>query len=106
MIACDILTIPVTIVGVERLFNRARDLCHYRRGHLNAESIRASMIVKEFDRIELINELESVKEADPFVALEFDCHEVEREESPSYISDDEATEYSSDTGFPSAQLPT
>ena len=100
--ARDVLAIPATTVGVERLFNHARDLCHYRRGHLNAESIRASMIVKEFDRIELINELESVKEADPFVDLEFDSHEVEREEPLSYISDDEETEYSSDIGFPSA----
>jgi hypothetical protein len=29
-IARDILSIPVSGAGVERLFNSARDICHYR----------------------------------------------------------------------------
>ncbi|KAJ5378251.1 uncharacterized protein N7496_005660, partial [Penicillium cataractarum] len=32
--ARDVLSILVTGVGVERLFNSARDICHYRRGSL------------------------------------------------------------------------
>jgi hypothetical protein len=63
------------------------------------------MMVKTFDQIELTNELDSIKDDDPFVDLEFDNHEVEREELPTYISDDEETDYSSDTGYPSTQLP-
>ncbi|CAG8425270.1 unnamed protein product [Penicillium salamii] len=31
-LARDVLTIPATSAGVERLFNTARDICHYRRG--------------------------------------------------------------------------
>ncbi|CAG8305186.1 unnamed protein product, partial [Penicillium salamii] len=31
-LACDTLLFPATGAGVERLFNTARDICHYRRG--------------------------------------------------------------------------
>ena len=99
----DILAAPATTVGVERLFNQAHDICHYRRSRLSAESISASMMVKVFDWIELLDELEAIKESDPFIDLEFDHHEIEREEPVSYISDDEDTDYGSDSGFPSMQ---
>ncbi|KAJ6096882.1 hypothetical protein N7486_007628 [Penicillium sp. IBT 16267x] len=39
----DIMSIPVTGAGVERLFNSARDVCHYRRGSLNPETVRDIM---------------------------------------------------------------
>ncbi|KAJ5368485.1 uncharacterized protein N7496_008245 [Penicillium cataractarum] len=35
----DIFTIPASGAGVERLFNSARDVCHYRRGRLNETAI-------------------------------------------------------------------
>ncbi|CAG7970681.1 unnamed protein product [Penicillium nalgiovense] len=38
-LARDILLIPTTGAGVERLFNTARDICHYRRGRLYASTI-------------------------------------------------------------------
>ncbi|OKO90596.1 hypothetical protein PENSUB_13313 [Penicillium subrubescens] len=38
-LARDVLSIPATGAGVERLFNTARDICHYRRGSLNATTI-------------------------------------------------------------------
>ena len=103
MMARDILAAPATTVGVERLFNQAHDICHYCRSRLSAESISASMMVKVFDRIELLDELEAIKESDPFIDLKFDHHEIEREEPVSYISDDEDTDYGSDSGFPSTQ---
>jgi hypothetical protein len=34
------MSIPATSAGVERLFNSARDICHYRRGSLSPETIR------------------------------------------------------------------
>ena len=77
MMARDILAAPATTVGVKRLFNQARDICHYRRSQLSAESISASMMVKVFDRIELLDELEAIKESDPFIDLKFDYHEIE-----------------------------
>ncbi|OQE61520.1 hypothetical protein PENNAL_c0284G08124 [Penicillium nalgiovense] len=39
-VARDILSIPATGAGVERLFNTARDICHYRRGQLNPKTIQ------------------------------------------------------------------
>jgi hypothetical protein len=43
-LARDILAIPATGAGVERLFNTARDICHYRRGRLNATTIQELMM--------------------------------------------------------------
>ena len=34
------MSIPATGAGVERLFNSAGDVCHYRRGSLNTETVR------------------------------------------------------------------
>lgn len=69
------LSVPATGAGVERLFNTARDICHYRRGRLNATTIQELMMflctskfdmeeeqfafLKEFssrDEIEAVNE--------------------------------------------------
>ena len=33
-LARDTLSFPATGAGVERLFNTARDICHYRRGRI------------------------------------------------------------------------
>lgn len=38
LLARDILSIPATGAGVERLFNTARDICHYRRGRMKSET--------------------------------------------------------------------
>lgn len=43
-LARDILCIPATGAGVERLFNSARDICHYRRGSLNSTTIQDLMM--------------------------------------------------------------
>jgi hypothetical protein len=39
-LAQDILLIPTSGVGVECLFNCARDICHYRQGYLNTNTIK------------------------------------------------------------------
>jgi hypothetical protein len=36
--------VPATGAGVERLFNSARDICHYRRGSLNEKTIQDLMM--------------------------------------------------------------
>jgi hypothetical protein len=41
-----VLSIPATGAGVERLFNTARDICHYRRGSLNATTIQELMLYR------------------------------------------------------------
>jgi hypothetical protein len=43
-LARDILSIPASGAGVERLFNCARDVCHYRRGQLKPDTIRDLML--------------------------------------------------------------
>ena len=40
------LSIPATGAGIERLFNTARDVCHYRRGSLNATTIQELMLYR------------------------------------------------------------
>lgn len=61
--ARDILSIPASGAGVERLFNSARDICHYRRGHLKPETIKDLMLHLFSSKFELEqSELEMVKE--------------------------------------------
>ncbi|KAF3394527.1 hypothetical protein F1880_004639, partial [Penicillium rolfsii] len=43
-LARDIMSIPATRAGVERLFNSARDICYYRRGSLKPKTIRDIML--------------------------------------------------------------
>ncbi|KAF4219054.1 hypothetical protein CNMCM5878_003909 [Aspergillus fumigatiaffinis] len=43
-LARDVLSVPATGAGVERLFNSARDICHYRRGSLNEKTIQDLMM--------------------------------------------------------------
>ncbi len=47
------LPVPATSVGVERLCNVRRDICHYRRGHLKPESIRKLVTMQTHDRYEM-----------------------------------------------------
>ena len=42
----DVLAIALANVGVEQVFNFARDTCNYRQGHLHAETIKKIMLVK------------------------------------------------------------
>ncbi|KAJ5806683.1 hypothetical protein N7474_010275 [Penicillium riverlandense] len=43
-LARDALSFPATGVGVERLFNTARDVCHYRRGRMKSDTIEDLMM--------------------------------------------------------------
>ena len=43
-LAQDILSVPATGAGVERLFNTAHDICHYHQGRLNSSTIQELMI--------------------------------------------------------------
>ncbi|CAI7613761.1 unnamed protein product [Penicillium pancosmium] len=74
-LARDILSIPATGAGVERLFNTARDICHYRRGRMNSETIEEHMLflcstrfnlkeaeTKELEQYFSLQEIEAVRE--------------------------------------------
>ncbi|KAJ5274016.1 hypothetical protein N7478_009141 [Penicillium angulare] len=43
-LARDALSFPATGAGVERLFNIARDICHYRRGRMKSKTIEDLMM--------------------------------------------------------------
>lgn len=51
------MAIPASSVGVERLFNMARDICHYRRGNLKPDTIGMLMLIKHHDAKELETEI-------------------------------------------------
>jgi hypothetical protein len=61
--ARDILSIPASGAGVERLFNCARDICHYRRGQLKPSTIRGLMLHQFATNFEVEQkEIEVIKE--------------------------------------------
>lgn len=62
-LARDVLAIPASGAGVERLLNSARDICHYRRGHLKSCTIKDLMMWMCTSNFELEQEqLELMKE--------------------------------------------
>ena len=63
--AKDVLSVPSTSVGVERLFNMARDVCHYRRGHLEPSAIRNLMMLRHHDMKELEKEVFDQEDEQP-----------------------------------------
>jgi hypothetical protein len=52
-VARDVLSIPATGAGVERLFNCARDVCHYRRGSLKPKTIQDLMMFMYTSKFEM-----------------------------------------------------
>lgn len=71
--ARDFLAIPASSVGVERLFNSARDICHYRQGRLDHNTIEKPMlqlatgrflVKEEYRRMEEYDEEDSVEQRD------------------------------------------
>jgi hAT family C-terminal dimerisation region len=78
IMAQDILCIPAASVEVERLFNVARDVCHYRRGRLHPDTIRNIMLAHHAD-----NSLSTMKETviDDLVPSEsFTVEQIREEE--------------------------
>jgi len=68
-LARDILSISATGSGIERLFNSARDICHYRRGLLKPKTIKDLIILMyttrfdvESEQLILIEEYLSIQE--------------------------------------------
>lgn len=60
-LARDILSVPATGGGVERIFNISRDICHYRRGSLKPETIRELMMHRCTAKFEANNEFLALK---------------------------------------------
>lgn len=98
--ARDVLAVQGGSVGVERVFSMARDVIPYRRSRLKSSTIRASMLVKSYEKEELRHELathDSEREAERLeeMAAVEDYHfsavrnEQSAEEDNGGISDDD-----------------
>jgi hypothetical protein len=97
VIARDFLAIPAAGVGVERLFNIARDICGYRRHNLLPESIRSLVFLICIDNFEMTEEfrllahgegLDQVEERDEVEFLDNE-EEDDDEKFTDFISDGE-----------------
>lgn len=100
-LARDVLSIPATGAGVERLFNSARDICHYRRGSLHATTIQDLMMfmcTTRFDiedkQLAFIKDFQTKEEIE--IAREETDAQQPQEEFLDLISDDEEDDLPSD----------
>ena len=55
-LARDVLSTPASGAGVERLFNSARDICHFRRGSLKPKTIQDLMMMMCTTRFDIKSE--------------------------------------------------
>jgi hypothetical protein len=93
-LARDVLSIPASGAGVERLFNSARDVCHYRRGSLQPQTISDLMMYMCTSRFE-IHEGELIMLSEYLSAQEIQAAKEERTQQQitvDPISDDEEDE--------------
>ena len=93
-LARDVLSIPASGAGVERLFNSARDICHYRRGSLQPRMISDLMMYMCTSRFE-IHEEERIMLSEYLSAQEIQAAKEERTQQQitvDPISDDEEDE--------------
>jgi hypothetical protein len=77
-LARDILSIPATGAGVERLFNTIRDVCHYRRGRMKSETIQELMMFLCTSRFDL-EEQEAKRLEAFFIREEIEAAKEEKE---------------------------
>jgi hAT family dimerisation domain. len=97
LLARDILSIPATGAGVERLFNTARDICHYRRGRMKSETIQELMMYLCTSRFEL--EVQEAKELERFFSLdEIEALREEKDERPEDVEIESISDTEEQTG--------
>jgi hypothetical protein len=90
-LARDVLSVPATGAGVERLFNTTRDLCHYRRGRMKSETVEELMMFLCTTRFDLEQqEAEHLKEY--FTRDEIETRREEKDEKLEYIELDEISD--------------
>jgi len=110
--ARDVLCLPATGAGVERLFNSARDICHYRRGSLNATTIQDLMMfmcATKFDlegkELALMSEFSSeaeLEEANEEKDTQFldDLNQISDDEEDEIVFTQDTASHLSCTGGP------
>ena len=117
VLARDILSIPATGAGVERLFNTARDICYYCRGRMKSKTIEELMIFlctlrfdleeqqrKELEKFFSLDEIESAKEendekpGEPEIDVISDTDELDTESGNLIVVDDVKMDSERDKG--------
>ncbi|KAJ5355553.1 uncharacterized protein N7496_012765, partial [Penicillium cataractarum] len=108
-LARDILTTPASGSGVERLFNSARDICHYRRGSLKPQTIKELMLFMcttkfdvESEQLALVDEYLSTQEKQ---AKKEQKDAQKKEEQFDPISDNEEDLSTTEDSAETIQLP-
>lgn len=106
-IARDMLCIAAAGVGIERVFNIGRDICHYRRSKLSPQTIRSLMIKycydhKESDHLkdaqcDKIAEEVSLSQTEAEEELKQRLEAVERAMQKGYISDEDIDDFEEDS---------
>jgi hypothetical protein len=104
--AREFLAIPASGVGVERLFNQARDICTYRRHSLKPETLRLLVMLMCMDSFNLKEEYRLTREAndleDAWEVISDDDDDLNNEDNMSVyaISDmDEEFSFSEDNQY-------
>jgi hypothetical protein len=94
--------LPATGAGVERLFNTARDICHYRRGRMKSHTIEDLMMflctsrfdieeqeAKLLEKFFSHDEMEAAKEEKDEKLDEIEIEPISDAEEPETIIDEE-----------------
>ena len=100
IIARDVIAVAAAGVGMERMFNTSRDICHYRRGRLQPDTIRAIMIQICSDRFQIKEEYRDlVDDLDEAQTRQLvpDIDDQDDKENPVYISEDESGDNEGDS---------
>lgn len=107
--ARDILCIQTAGVGIERVFNISREVCHFRRGQQSASTVRERLICFHYDKMDSYDHKEA-ELADILIEIPRTLMELEEElqrridaintaMETEYISDDDNEDL--DTSSPS-----
>lgn len=93
----DVLTTPASGSGVERLFNSARDICHYRRGSLKSKTIKGLMLFMCTTKFDM--ESEQLCHIDEYLTTQET--QAEKEEKDAWKAEVEFNQISDDEDEPS-----
>lgn len=82
---------------MERLFNTARDICHYRLGRMKSETIQELMMYLYTSRFEL--EVQEAKELERFFSLdEIEALREEKDDRPEDVEIESISDTEEQTG--------
>lgn len=87
--AKDILGVPAANVAVERVFNQARDICHYRRGQLASITVKELLFIKHYQKQTVLSEVFDQDSINPLELQDNNNDSRQINEKVFFISEDE-----------------